>query len=109
MIRVILESPYATRGGACLAAHVMYARRCLSDSLSRKEAPLASHLLYTQDGVLDDTDPAQRKTGIAAGHAWMIHAQRCVVYTDYGISPGMEAGIKAAERLNVPVEYRQLD
>ena len=44
---VILESPYA----GDVAANVKYARRCVRDSLSRGEAPIASHLLYTQPGM----------------------------------------------------------
>ena len=105
MILVILESPYAGN----TPAHVLYARRCVADSLSRKEAPLASHLLYTQPGILDDTDPNQRTQGIKAGHAWMHFASRLVVYTDYGVSKGMLEGINRAESFNVPVEYRTLD
>lgn len=66
MRRVILESPYAGDVGANLA----YARAALRDSLMRGETPVASHLLYTQTGVLDDSDPAERELGISAGLAW---------------------------------------
>lgn len=41
---VILESPYAGN----IEKNVAYARACVRDSLSRGEAPIASHLLYTQ-------------------------------------------------------------
>lgn len=50
---VIVESPYA----GDIEANVAYARRCLRDSLARGEAPIASHLLYTQEGVLRDDVP----------------------------------------------------
>lgn len=63
---VIVESPYA----GDVDANVTYARRALRDCLERGEAPIASHLLYTQPGVLDDTVPEQRALGIAAGLAW---------------------------------------
>jgi hypothetical protein len=102
---VILESPYA----GDVEANVEYARACVRDSLLRGEAPIASHLLYTQPGILDDTVPAERKRGIDAGLAWRAVAHASVVYTDRGISRGMEYGIAAAERSGTPVEYRRLD
>ena len=102
---VILESPYA----GDVEANVAYARRCLRDSLARGEAPIASHLLYTQPGVLDDTDPAQRACGIDAGLAWLAVARRSVAYVDRGISPGMRQGIYRALRAGIPVESRRLD
>lgn len=101
---VIVESPYAGE----VAVNVEYARACVRDSLLRGEAPIASHLLYTQPGVLDDDVPADRQQGIDAGLAWRRVAQASVVYTDRGISPGMECGIAAAREAGVPVEYRTL-
>ncbi len=101
---VILESPYAGE----VEANVAYARRCLRDSLRRGESPIASHLLYTQPGVLDDAVPVERQQGIDAGLAWRRVAEASVVYTDRGISKGMEYGIKAAEQAGIPVEYRRL-
>lgn len=101
---VILESPYA----GDVEANVAYARRCLRDSLMRGEAPSASHLLYTQPGVLDDNDPVERAMGIDAGLAWRAVAEASVVYTDRGISQGMRCGIDAMLKAGKPVEYRKL-
>jgi len=101
---VILESPYA--GG--VERNIEYARRCLRDSLLRGEAPIASHLLYTQPGVLRDEVPSERQQGIDAGLAWREVAEASVVYTDLGISAGMVYGIEAAEVAGLPVEYRRL-
>jgi hypothetical protein len=101
---VIIESPYA----GDVQANVAYARACVRDSLSRGEAPIASHLLYTQPGILDDDKPDERQWGIDAGLAWRAVAQASVVYTDMGISRGMEYGIAAAETAGVPVEYRSI-
>ena len=57
-------------------------------------APLiASHLLYTQPGILDDTIPDEREVGIAAGLEWAHVAEAMVIYTDRGISPGMQRAI----------------
>ena len=96
----IIESPYA----GDTFANTEYARACLLDSLNRGEAPIASHLLYTQ--VLDDADPAERDIGIKAGHEWLRRADLVAVYADNGISAGMMRGIKAAKLANVEVEYR---
>jgi hypothetical protein len=104
MRRVIVESPYA----GDIETNVEYARRCVRDSLLRGEAPIASHLLYTQPGILDDDVPAERQHGIDAGLAWRSVALASVVYTDYGISRGMEYGIDAAKDWHVPIEYRTI-
>jgi hypothetical protein len=104
VIRVILESPYA----GDIEANIAYARLCVRDSLSRGEAPIASHLLYTQPGILRDEDPAERQWGIDAGLLWGLVAEMTVVYTDRGISRGMKYGIKNAEAAGRPIEYRSL-
>lgn len=104
MRRVILESPF----GGDVAANVAYARRCVRDSLSRGEAPIASHLLYTQPGILRDEYPQEREWGIEAGLAWLRMADASVVYTDRGISKGMQRGIDAAYAAGIPVERRSI-
>lgn len=101
---VILESPYA----GDIEANVSYARACVRDSLARYEAPIASHLLYTQPGILKDADPAERAQGIAAGLAWLHVANASVVYVDRGISTGMANGIRAAQAIGIAVEQRSL-
>lgn len=109
MRRVILESPYGSVDPSIVQANIAYARRCLRDSLSRGEAPIASHLLYTQPGVLDDAVPAERKLGINAGLAWRYVAEAAVVYMNRGVSEGMRYGIAAAEGAGLPVEYRWIE
>lgn len=104
MRRVIIESPFA----GDVDANIAYARRCVRDSVLRGEAPIASHLLLTQPGVLDDDVPEERQLGIDAGLAWRFVADASIVYTDRGISRGMEYGIAAAKEAGVPVEYRSL-
>ena len=102
---VVIESPYAGN----VEDNERYARACMADSLARGEAPFASHLLYTQQGVLDDTSPAERDLGMRAGFAWGVGADAVAVYTDRGISAGMRAGIERAEAIGLPIEYRRLD
>lgn len=99
---VIIESPYA----GDVEKNKAYARECMKDSLKRGEAPLASHLLYTQ--VLDDTKKEERSQGIAAGLAWGTKAEITAVYIDNGISKGMQQGINRAKEQNRRVVFRQL-
>lgn len=105
---VIIESPYNADTAEGVEANIEYARRCVFDSLSKNEAPIASHLLYTQPGILDDRIPAERSKGIEAGLAWRKVAEASVAYVDHGITVGMRYGIEAALRAGIPVEYRRL-
>ena len=111
---VILESPYAGTSKIKLIRlfqrwlNVRYARACLRDSVMLGEYPIASHLSYTQPGVLNDDNPIERAMGIEAGLAWRGVAEATVVYTDRGISDGMEYGIKLAKDSGIPVIYRTL-
>lgn len=112
---VIVESPFA----GDVDRNRRYLRACLRDCLLRGEAPYASHAIYTQPGVLDDGDAAERKLGIEAGFRFRRHADATVVYQDLGHSTSMRYGVEAAERLRaaqaviydeVPhqIEYRTL-
>lgn len=102
---VILESPYAGTDDE-ITRNVWYGRRALADSLGKGEAPIASHLLYTQPGVLDDRKIEERWTGIQAGLAWGRVADASIFYVDYGISPGMAEGMKRAQREGRIIETR---
>jgi hypothetical protein len=99
---VVIESPYA----GDIEENVRYARACMADCLRRGEAPFASHLLYTQSGILRDEIPEERKRGIEAGFAWGAMADRRAVYTDLGVTEGMAEGIKAAIEVGQEVVYR---
>jgi hypothetical protein len=101
---VILESPFAGNN----EVNIKYAREAMRDSLMKGEAPIASHLLYTQPGVLDDNNPEERRKGIEAGLAWGKVAIKTVVYTDLGISKGMEQGIERALKEGRDIDYRSL-
>lgn len=101
---VIVESPYA----GDVKLNERYARAALRDCLYRGEAPFASHLLYTQTGVLDDLDPVEREVGMIAGFEWGRVAEATAVYRDLGISAGMQRGILRAAEEHRPVEFRSL-
>jgi hypothetical protein len=101
---VILESPYA----GDVDRNVAYARAALRDSLLRGEAPIASHLLYTQPGVLSDHILHERDMGITAGLAWRSVAEAAVFYIDLGFSSGMLAAQAIYQREGMHFELRQL-
>jgi hypothetical protein len=101
---VLIESPFAGE----IDKNIEYARACMRDSLERGEAPFAMHLLYTQAGILNDAVPEERNWGIAAGMAWGKFAEITAVYSDLGITPGMEIGIQSAIEEGRVIEYREL-
>lgn len=101
---VLVESPFA----GDVKRNIKYTRKCMHDCFLRGEAPFASHALYTQEGVLDDTIPEERELGIKAGLIWGAMAEVTVVYVDHGILGGMRLGIADAKAKGRPVEYRKL-
>jgi len=101
---VLIESPFA----GDVDTNIRYARACMRDSLIRGEYPFVMHLLYTQDGILNDDIPSERNLGIEAGLAGGKQAEKTVVYTDLGITPGMEKGIQRAIQEGREIEYREL-
>jgi len=112
---VVIESPFAGKNRGHWPEsdwererNVNYARAAMHDCLRRGEAPIASHLLYTQPGVLNDNKPEERKLGIEAGLLWGAQAEATVVYADLGISAGMQQGIERAEADGRLIETRTL-
>lgn len=112
MEKVLLESPFAGKGNtkedrlADEQLNIAYARACMHDCFMRDEAPYASHLLYTQDGVLDDDVPDERELGIEAGLLWGEAAEKSVFYLDRGLSGGMKYGLRRAIDQDRPFEFR---
>lgn len=101
---VLVESPYA----GDVRRNVRYARAAMRDCFHRGEYPFASHLLYTQEGVLDDCMVFERALGIEAGLAWGALAARTVVYVDLGITEGMRIGLARAREAGRPIVRRSL-
>jgi hypothetical protein len=114
-MRVVIESPLKGRGATVEyrakdeTENRAYAKACVRDSLARGEAPFASHLLYAQEGILDDAIPEERAKGIQAGFEWGEAATLVAVYEDRGITVGMEAGIARARAHGQAVVFRRLD
>lgn len=93
---VIIESPLKGVTGLTweYERNRLYARRCARACLLEGLAPFASHLLYAQEGILDDLIPEERAIGIKAGLAWARLASKRIFFVDYGWSSGM---LKAKE------------
>ena len=82
---VVIESPYA----GDIERNLTYASRAMAWAIERSMAPIASHLLYTQPGILDDAKPDQRTLGMFLGYEWMKQAHEVYFFEDYGWSSGM--------------------
>ena len=102
---VILITPFA----GDTKKNIEYAKACMKDCFKRGEFPFASHLLYAQEGILDDNSLEERELGMKAGLAWGKHADATVVYTDLGISEGMKKDIEQAKKEGRVVEERKMD
>lgn len=105
-IPVILESPYQSDDADILFRNKGYLLDCLKNCVSKKESPYASHKIFPD--FMNET--IDREVGIAAGQAWYAHAAYMVVYDDYGITPGMQAGIDyfSSIKSGAKIEYRKL-
>ena len=108
LLKVVIETPYSGATPEETEKNIHFARSCIHDSLRRGELPFASHLLYTQPGILDDKDPEERKMGINAGLEMTENFDRTAVYLNRGTSRGMEWGIARANELKRQIEYRTL-
>ena len=102
----VIESPFSAPDIDGLVRNVQYSMLAVRDSLNRDEAPYASHLFYTQ--MLDDNNQDERQLGMDAGLTICHHAEQTAVYTDYGISRGMEYGIETAKAADRVVIERKL-
>lgn len=108
LVPVLVESPLASPTIEGWVRNKKFARAAARDCLERGEAPYASHLFYAQEGLLDDDIAEERALGIHAGLVWGKLASKSIVYTDLGISSGMERGIERAKHEGRSIEYRAL-
>ena len=107
--RVVIESPFRGESWKETARNIYYLRLCVRDSIGRGEAPFASHMFYTQTGVLNDTVPEDRRRGSMAGLAWAEVASASIFYIDFGMSDGMKKyGLIDAQKKGREIIYRNL-
>lgn len=105
---VVIESPLSSPTIEGWVRNKKFARACMRDSLARGEAPYASHLIYAQEGILDDDVAEERALGMYAGFVWGGVADYIVCYDDLGISSGMAAGLQKHRDVGKRVEVRNL-
>lgn len=82
--------------------NILRANRYCRFAVTQAAVPIAPHIMFT--GFLDDTIPEERQTGLALG---MELFGRCDEFWVFGdrLSAGMEAELKAAQQLNIPICY----
>lgn len=126
MIKItVIESPYgrnpdgSAADQATIDRNLRYVRAAMADCFAQGEIPYASHAIYTQPGVLDDTKPEERRRGMTAGFELrrILGAAsdeindvivQTAIYEDLGITPGMHAGAVQSIEDMVPVVHRRL-
>lgn len=104
--KVVIESPWRASQAYSVTQHKTYLLHAMADCVAKGEIPFASHLYLAE--ILDDDNPRERAIGIEAGWEWAKHADAIVVYTDFGISPGMAQSIDHYKTLEKVIERRTL-
>lgn len=105
---VHLDSFTAPRSRSAELLDIAYGRAAIKDSLMRGEAPIAPHLTYGQNLVLDHSDPQQAHLINVAADMVLEIVDMLAVYVDRGISEAMQARIDYAGELGLTVERRSL-
>ncbi len=104
-----VESPYAAPTEDGLRRNILYARIACRWALDAGYYPYASHLFFTQPGILDDSDPDERQTGIDAGKAIIRHSAKIsLFFLDLGESSGMRYGREAAQSVGREIKEVRL-
>jgi hypothetical protein len=108
MKTAVLESPFA----GDVERNLAYARACMGWMIHHGYAPFASHLLYTQEGVLDDDVPEERTLGIEAGLMLGRQMEVSMLFVDLGVSSGMKRALEyngEVGRVPVIVKLSEVD
>ena len=92
-----IESPYDGPNDQTIKRNILYARLACRWALEHGYFPYASHLFFTQPGILDDKIPEERELGIRAGKSIIkTSAKVSLFFLDLGESKGMTYGRQAA-------------
>lgn len=97
---IYIMSPYA----GDIETNVAFAIRCCRMAIQQGYTPIAVHLLYPQ--ILDDQNPVEREKGLELGLNILRHCAAAWV-CGTKISRGMEGEIRAAQQLNIPIQYME--
>lgn len=94
-------SPYRS----CIKRNKEYARYLAKTAIENGFAPIATHLYITE--VLDENNPKERETGLAAGREILKQCKFVLFGGRYGITEGMAAELKLAEELGTVVVHEK--
>lgn len=109
-VPVMVETPY----NGDIKLNIFYALNCMRDSYTRGESPILTHLLWTRiptgEHVGDENHEYNvkncgRQYALKCGSVWRSLSHKTIIYTDLGISQGMELAIREAKS---NIEFRQL-
>ena len=99
-VMVYICSAYSGDVEANVQAARAYCRKAVNEGMM----PVAPHLLYPQ--FLNDDKPKERKMGLRFGLELL---RRCSLVWVFGeITEGMRSEIDEAERLRIPVAYKEV-
>ena len=98
MKRIFVCSPYAGN----VEANVKIAEDICKDMVRLGYAPFAPHLFYTR--FLDDGNITDRKLGIICGQTFMEICDEVCLYSQNGISDGMNSDLDYAKSLGKPIK-----
>lgn len=101
MIRCVVESPYA----GDIERNIEYAKKCVTWCIKNAYAPICSHLLFTQPGILNDNDHFERVLGISCGLQWLRVSEKQIFFVDYGMSEGMNKGKEVGKLIGIEQEF----
>lgn len=93
---IYIASPYA----GDIEANTVFAKKACRYAIRQGYTPIAVHLLYPQ--MLDDSDPAERETGLRLGHRVLEVCDELWCCGDR-ISSGMAREIEEAQKLGIPI------
>lgn len=103
---IFVCSPFRATAKNGLAKHIDYAKAACRQVFEEGDHPFAPHLLYPS--FLNDHSPADRERGIAAGLTILSACDALYVFTELGVSAGMEEEISFAGQRAIPVVFRNL-
>lgn len=101
MKKAYICSPYRADSMEELKKNRLYARSITQKALMAGVAPITPHLYMTQ--CLNESIAGQRNIGLAAGLELLKSCDFVIVGVRRGISEGMSAEIKEAERIGLDI------
>lgn len=104
---VLLVTPFMAEDLAKGASYARFAMRAVQDSLSKNEAPLASHLLFYE--VLNTNNQIERDLGLICQLSWVKDCDLVAVYIDRGMTDAMKKVTAVAQLRNKKIEYRTIN